>query len=180
MRKLVLQMGVSIDGFVAAPDGSHPWNEGEDAATKRWKLDTLWAAGAHVMGRVTYHDMSAAWPNSSSDYAAPMNEIPKIVFSRTLQTADWGEARIMSGELGEEIDRLKNEPGSDLIAHGGATFAQALSRGGLVDEYRLVIHPTALGSGRPLFAELPRPLHLELVEAHTFSTGAAVHVYRPR
>jgi hypothetical protein len=91
MRRLILQMGVSIDGFVAAPDGSHPWGyEREDPATKRWKLESVQAAGAHLMGRVTYQDMAAFWPTSTSEYAAPMNEIPKVVFSRTLEDAGLG------------------------------------------------------------------------------------------
>jgi dihydrofolate reductase len=181
MRRLILQMGVSIDGFVAAPDGSHPWGyEREDPATKRWKLDSVKAAGAHLMGRVTYQAMAAVWPTSTSEYAAPMNEIPKVVFSKTLEDAGWAETRIASGDLGEEIAAIKREDGDDVIAHGGATFAQALSRLGLVDEYRLNIQPAALGAGMRIFAGLPAPLHLELVEAHTYSTGTAIHVYRPR
>jgi dihydrofolate reductase len=181
MRRLVLQTGVSIDGFVAAPDGAHPWGyDREDDATKRWKLDSLRNAGAHLMGRVTYQEMAGTWPTSTSEYAAPMNEIPKVVFSKTLQSADWADSRIARGDLADEIARLKREPGGDLIAHGGARFAQALSRLGLVDEYRLVIHPAALGTGLPLFADLPYPLHLELIEAHRYATGAVGHVYRPR
>jgi dihydrofolate reductase len=114
------------------------------------------------MGRVTYQEMIAVWPTSSSDYAAPMNEIPKVVFSKTLETAEWPESRIASGDLAEEVAQLEREPGNDLLAHGGAAFAQALSRERLVDEYRLVIHPAALGNGLPLFrrpagAAAPRP-----------------------
>jgi dihydrofolate reductase len=174
-------MGVSIDGFVAALDGAHPWGyEREDDATKRWKLDSVRAAGAHLMGRVTYQEMAGVWPTSTSEYAAPMNEIPKVVFSKTLQSAEWADSQIARGDLAEEIARLKREPGADLIAHGGATFAQALSRLRLVDEYRLVIHPTALGNGLALFNDLPAPLHLELIEAHRYRTGAVGHIYRPR
>jgi dihydrofolate reductase len=181
MRELVLQMGVSIDGYVATIDGAHDWGyDGEDPATKQWKLDSVWGAGAHLMGRQTYEDMAAVWPESSSDYAAPMNEIPKVVFSKTLELAEWPESQIASGELADEIARLKAEEGGYLLAHGGAKFAQALSREGLVDEYRLVIHPAALGDGLPLFKDLPSRLALELVEAHTYPTGAAIHVYRPR
>lgn len=181
MRRLILQMGVSIDGFVAALDGTHPWGvEREDDATKRLKLEWVHNAGAHLMGRVTYGDMAAFWPTSTSDYAAPMNDIPKVVFSKTLQSAGWGDTRIASGDLTEEITQLKREPGKDLIAYGGARFAQALSRRRLIDEYRLVIQPAALGGGRPLFKDLPEPLHLELIDAHTYPTGAAIHVYRPR
>jgi dihydrofolate reductase len=182
MRRLILQTSVSIDGYVAALDRSHPWGEGseEDEAFKRWILDSVWAAGAHLMGRVTYEEMAATWPTSESEYAQPMNEIPKVVFSKTLQRADWPETRIARGDLAEEIERLKHEPGNDLIAYGGARLDQALSRLGLVDEYRLMIQPAALGAGLPLFKDLPEPLHLELVDATRFATGTSIHVYRPR
>jgi dihydrofolate reductase len=166
---------------VATSDGAHDWGyDGEDPATKQWKLDSVWGAGAHLMGRRTYGDMAAAWPHSSSDYAAPMNEIPKVVFSKTLKRADWPESQIAAGQLADEIARLKAQEGGYLLAHGGAKFAQAPSREGLVDEYRLVIHPAALGDGLALFKDLPSRLALELVEAHTYSTGAAIHVYRPK
>ena len=181
MRRLILQTSLSIDGYVAALDRSHPWNEGNgDEAVRRWILDSVWGAGAHLMGRVTYEEMSTAWPGSTSDFARPMNEIPKVVFSRTLERADWAETRIARGDLREEVDRLKREPGNDLIAYGGATLDQALTRLGLVDEYRLMIQPAALGAGLPLFRDLPAPLQLDLVEATTSTTGVALHVYRPR
>jgi dihydrofolate reductase len=184
MRRLILQTSVSIDGYVAALDGSHPWNEGGGAtdgdSVKQWILDSVWGAGAHLMGRVTYEEMSSMWPTSSSDFAAPMTEIPKVVFSKTLQHADWPETRIASGDLGEEIARLKQEPGKDLIAYGGATLDQALSRLGLVDEYRLMIQPAALGAGLALFKDLPAPLQLDLIEATTYPSGLAIHILRPR
>jgi dihydrofolate reductase len=174
-------MSVSIDGYVATADGAHDWGyDGEDPATKTWKLASVWGAGAHLMGRQTYEDMAAVWPESSSDYAAPMNEIPKVVFSKTLQRADWPDSQIAAGKLADEIARLKAQEGGYLLAHGGAKFAQALSREGLVDEYRLVIQPAAFGDGLALFRDLPSRLALELVEAQTYSTGAALHVYRPR
>jgi dihydrofolate reductase len=181
MRRLILQTGISIDGYVAALDGSHPWGvEGQDEGLRHWVLDSVWGAGAHLMGRITYEEMASHWPTSTSEYARPMNEIPKVVFSKTLQHAAWPETRIARGDLADEIARLKREPGNDLIAYGGATFDQALSRLGLVDEYRLMVQPAALGAGLPLFRDLPGPLHLELVEATTYQTGVAVHVYRPR
>jgi dihydrofolate reductase len=113
MRRLILQTSVSIDGHVAALDGSHRWGEGsDDEAVKRWILDSVWAAGAHLMGRVTYEEMAAYWPTSTSDYARPMNEIPKVVFSRTLERADWPETRIARGDLSEEIGRLSANRGT--------------------------------------------------------------------
>ncbi len=128
----------------------------EDPALKRIKLDWLSEAGMHAMGRVTYDEMAAHWPASADDYAAPMNELPKVVFSKTLESADWNDSRVARGDLSEEISALRREPGGDIIAWGGATFVQALSRQGLVDEYRVVINPVALGNGLPLFKDLSR------------------------
>jgi dihydrofolate reductase len=182
MRRLILQTSISIDGYVAALDRSHPWNEGGggDEAVRQWILDSVWGAGAHLMGRVTYEEMSTAWPGSTSDFARPMNEIPKVVFSKTLKQADWAGTRIAGGDLAEEVAALKREPGKDLIAYGGARLDQALTRLGLVDEFRLMVQPAALGAGLPLFKDLPAPLHLELVEATTYPSGLAIHIYRPR
>ena len=186
-RRLVLQMGVSLDGIVAIPrgDGSVPVMETEwglppeDPELTKLKLAWVWEAGAHVMGRVTYEGMSAYWPSSSHAYAAPMNEIPKIVFSNTLDRADWGDTQIVRGELADEIAKLKREPGKDLLAHGGATFVQSLARNDLIDEYRLITHPVAVGAGLPLFKDLPAPLRLELVDTTAFDS-ASVRVYRSR
>jgi dihydrofolate reductase len=182
VRRLILQTSLSIDGYVAAIDGSHPWTDGGngDEDVKRWILDSVWAAGAHLMGRVTYEEMASVWPTSGSDFARPMNEIPKVVFSKTLERAEWPETRIARGDLRDEVEQLKREPGADLIAYGGARLDQALSRLGLVDEYRLMIQPAALGRGLALFKDLPAPLHLDLIDAKHYSSGLAIHVYQPR
>lgn len=93
----------------------------------RWILDSVWGAGAHLMGRVTYEEMSSVWPTPTSEFARPMNEIPKVVFSKTLKHADWAETRIAGGDLAEEIEQLKREPGNDLIAYNGATLPDGLA-----------------------------------------------------
>jgi dihydrofolate reductase len=182
MRKLVLQMGVSLDGLVARPGrhGAGDWGlPPEDPALKERKLEWLRNTGLHLMGRVTYEEMAEFWPVSDDAYAAPMNDIPKVVFSSTLERAEWAETRIARGDLAEEIAALKREPGKEMLAWGGAAFAQSLSQPGLVDEYRLVLQPVALGNGLPLFKGLTAPLRLELVDAQTYATGSALHVYRP-
>lgn len=183
MRKLILSMGVSLDGLVARPGrhGAANWGlpPGDDPALKQRKLDWMPDVGVHLMGRATYEEMAAFWPVSDDAYAAPMNDIPKVVFSKTLERAEWPESRIARGDLAEEIAALKRETGKDMLAWGGAAFAQSLSRLGLVDEYRLILQPVALGEGLPLFEGLMAPLVLELVDAQTYSTGAALHVYRP-
>jgi dihydrofolate reductase len=183
--KIVLMMGISLDGFVAVPsgDGLTPVMEGgglpaEDPNLTKTKLDWIWQAGGHLMGRNTYEEMAGYWPVSTHEYAAPMNEIPKVVFSKSLERADWPESRIARGDLAEEIAELKRESDKDLIAWGGASFAQSLAREGLVDEYRLTTHPVAVADGEPLFKDLPAPVRLKLVDTKPFSS-AVVHVLRP-
>jgi dihydrofolate reductase len=176
VRRLVLKISVSVDGFVGAVGGDVDWifpSLSEDATA--WMVDTLWQADTHIMGRVTYEGMAAHWPTSTEVFAAPMNEIPKVVFSRTLTQADWGDTRVTGGDLAEEIAQLKQESGKDILAHGGAGFVQALSSLNLVDEYRLLIHPVALGRGLPLFAD---PMNLSHSSTTAFRGGAVAQVYR--
>lgn len=125
-----------------------------------------------------YEAMAAVWPNETGVYVDVMKEFPKVVFSSTLSHAAWMASQIANGDLAE-IDRLKREPGGIILAHGGATFLHALIGDGLIDEYRLVIHPVVIGHGTGLFSALRKPLRLDLVEARIFPSGTATHVYRP-
>jgi dihydrofolate reductase len=173
-------MGVTLDGYVAGPGGEGDWGlPAEDPGVHAWKVASLRQVGTHIMGRVTYEQMAGHWPNATGDYAAFMNEVPKVVFSKTLPAADWAGTRIARGDLAAEIAALRGESGGEIMAHGGAAFVQALSRHGLIDEYRLVILPVALGNGLPLFKDLAKPLRVDLAEARSFPGGTAIHVYRP-
>jgi dihydrofolate reductase len=167
-----LANGVMLDGFVAGPGGEGDWGfrrsirtyaHGRSRPCARPER-TSWDAS-------TYGQMAAYWPAATGDCAPPMNNIPKVVFSKRLPTAEWISSRIARGDLTEETTALKSESGGDIIAHGGATFVQALSRLRLIDEYRLVVLPVALGSGLPLFRDLAGPLRLDLVEARRFPAG---------
>jgi dihydrofolate reductase len=180
MRKVIVQISVSLDGYVAPVNGAPDHRAlPEDPALKQIKLDWLREVGTHAMGRVTYNEMATHWPTSTDDYAAPMNELPKVVFSKTLESAGWNDSRVARGELAQEIFALRREPGGHIAAWGGARFLQALSRQALVDEYRLVINPVALGDGLPLFKDLSAPVELQLIDARTFANGSALHVYQP-
>lgn len=180
MRRLVLQMGVTVDGYVAGTGAEGGWGlPAEHPEVKAWKIASLRQVGTHVMGRVTFQEMAAYWPHQDDEYAAFMNDLPKVVFSSTLPGAEWSGSRVAHGDLREEITALRSAPGGEIMAHGGAAFVQALSRLGLIDEYRLVMLPVALGAGKPLFANLAKPLPLDLVEAKSFPGGTAIHVYRP-
>jgi dihydrofolate reductase len=181
MRPVVVQMGVTTDGFVHGDKGYEDWGlPPEDDEIVAWKTASLRAAGTHIMGRVTYQDMVQVWPRGTGVYADAMNDIPKVVFSKTLLHVEWEGTRIASGSLAEDIDRLKRESGGTILAHGGQTFIDSLVREHLVDEYRLVLHPVVIGNGTSLFRALERPLRLDLVEALTFPSGTAIHTYRPR
>lgn len=183
-------MSLSLDGFVCGPNGEMDWifANGSDAA-KAWILENLWQAGAHLMGSRTYRDMAAYWPTSDAPFAPAMNEIPKIVFSKkgvekpsgsdSDHARSWNDARVLTGDLAIEIAALKTEPGKDLLAHGGATFAQNLIAAELIDEFKLVVLPVSLGKGVPLFSQLHRPLPLELVSANNLD-GPVALVYKPR
>lgn len=212
MRKLILKMSITLDGFVGGPNGEIDWifqTSSEDAAA--WTVDKISHAGAHLIGRKTFNDMAAYWPNSSEVFAAPMNEIPKIVFSKIgfdpsqkgettaalndairINRADvgntvptippsaksWAEAKVITGDLAKGIREIKGQPGKELVAHGGATFAQNLVQTGLIDEFWLLIHPVAIGRGLGLFAGPKRPMRLKLIETKSFNAGSVAHIYR--
>ena len=172
MRNVILQMTISIDG-VANVGGQDP----EDRELKVLKLKWLSQAGCHIMGRTTYQEMARHWPYSDDPYAAPMNELPKVVFSRTLTEAPWETSRIASGDLAEEIAALKREPGGDILAWGGAGFARALIAANLIDEYRLVINPVIAGGGLSIFGPSSGPLDVKLARVQGFATGATLQIY---
>src|SRR3954469_20098844 len=176
MASLVLKMSVSLDGYVAPTDGSADWaaaGRSDDGAS--WTVETLRNAGAHLMGATTYAQWTTYWPTASGPIAEAMNEIPKVVFSNSLTSADWDETTIATGDLSEAITRLKQEPSDGyLLAQGGVRFARSLVETGLIDEYRLVIHPVVLGAGEQLFTA---PLTLEPMSTTAFSGGAVAHVF---
>jgi dihydrofolate reductase len=197
MRDLILGMSMSLDGFVASPSNENDWifSTGSPDA-KAWKLKSVSSAGLHIMGSRSFAGWASFWPSSTDVFARPMNEIPKVVFARSgppaiapanakaeasaEAIASWRDARVASGPLADEIARLKREDGKPIFAHGGATFAQSLVRANLVDEYRLAVHPVALGGGKALFATLETRSMLALVECTRFDGGAVGLVYRRR
>ena len=178
MRRVVLKMDMSLDGYVGPLDDEAEWLMRHfDDELSRWVVDeVLRKAGTHVMGRHTYDEMAATWPTSDAIFAAPMNEIPKVVFSRTLTSADWPETRIASGDLTEEISRLRGEPGKDILVHGGSNLVTQLGRAGLIDVYRVIVHPVAIGKGDPLFGGRA---DLNLIDSKIFGTGAVALILEP-
>jgi dihydrofolate reductase len=210
MRKLVLKMSMSIDGFVGGPNGEIDWLfKSMSERTNAWIVDAIAQAGVHLMGSKTYYDMKAYWPYSSDPVAAPMNDIPKVVFTKKGLVPDgqtttaikdataadkakgtvlstesnkldsWRNATVASGDLAVEIHKLKQQPGGFILAHGGAGFVQNLIQTGLVDEFRLVIHPVVLGTGLPIFSKLLQPIDMDLVSSTSLPLGVVANVYQP-
>jgi dihydrofolate reductase len=179
MATLVLKMSISLDGYVAPPDGSTDWvaagdtDDGSDDGLD-WVVETVSSAGAHLIGAATYSGWATYWPGASGPFAKPMNEIPKVVFSNSLESAEWGDTTIARGDLRENITQLKRERSGYLLAHGGVRFARSLVENGLIDEFRLVIHPVILGAGERLF---PAPLTIKPISTTVFSGGVVAQVF---
>jgi dihydrofolate reductase len=186
MRKLILRISVSIDGFIESSDGKLDFARTRSPEGAAWVAEKMGQAGVHLMGRKAFCEMASIWPTASGVLAKPMNEIPKIVFSRkgfdpaqVSSAKSWATATVITGDLIQEITALKKQAGKDLMAHGGVEFAQCLVQTGLIDEFCIAIHPVAAGRGFSLFEKLSKPLHLKLIDTKVFSTGAMVHVYQP-
>jgi dihydrofolate reductase len=179
MRKVILYMSMSLDGFVSS-DREDPGVAIDDGEVKQDKLARISAMGAHLMGRVTYQEMASYWPDSDDAYAAPMNDIPKIVFSATLQDqeATWPTTRVARGDLASEVADIKAETGPDVVVWGGGRFAGAMIAADLIDEYRVYLQPLVLGRGQPLFDQLPASRHLEVIEATPYPSGIVVYHFR--
>lgn len=176
MRKVIVSEFLTVDGIMEAPDKwSFPfWN---DEAGK-FKHEELFAADALLLGRVTYDGFSAAWPSMTDEdgFADRMNSLPKFVASTTLTEPDWN-ATVIKNDLAEEIARLKQEPGQDILVFGSANFVQTLMQFDLVDEYRLMIFPILQGKGKHLFKDGFDARPLKLTDTKTFATGIVVLTY---
>jgi dihydrofolate reductase len=194
MRKLVLKMSMSVDGFVTSRDGDPAWMlRGSTPDSAEWVRQTLASAGVHAIGRRLFEDWATLWPASPTAVGAAMNDIPKVVFTRqqafdaakavdgdpTPAARSWREARVAASDLTEEVERLKGEDGGYILTQGGIDFARSLIAAGLIDEYRLVVLPVALGGGERLFSD-DGERDLELVESTAFAGGVLANVYRPR
>jgi dihydrofolate reductase len=190
MRKLMMKMSISVDGFVSDANGKNDWIfKTGDEESLAWSVGSAWQAGLIIMGRKSFEGMAPYWPTATGPFAAPMNEISKAVFTKKgyagitpsaeqpAAAASWAGARVFDGDLAEGIRELKAETGKPIVAIGGAGFMQSLIATGLIDEYVLAIHPVALGSGSPIFTSLAIPLYLKLVDVKTFPKGVVVHHY---
>jgi dihydrofolate reductase len=177
MRRVVLAMYVSLDGVVEEPAWtSEFWND----ELAKYQYDQLFASDALLLGRVTYQGFAAAWPSMTDEagFADRMNSLPKYVASTTLDDAEWN-ASLIKENVAEEVARLKQQPGQDILIYGSADLVHTLMQHDLIDEYRLMVFPVVLGSGKRLFQEGSGTKVLRLVDTKTTSTGVALLTYEP-
>ncbi|MFG2332616.1 dihydrofolate reductase family protein [Streptomyces sp. NPDC048604] len=184
MRRVTYSMGVSLDGYIVGPDGGFDWTVPGDDVFRFW-IDEIRDVGVHLLGRKLYETM-LYWETADQDptldddqreWIALWNPLPKVVFSTTLSAVQ-GHARLASGTLAEEIERLRAEPGEGEIAIGGATLAAEAAALDLIDEYRTMVYPVLVGGGIPYFPRSERRVDLELVETRTFSSRVVYLRYR--
>ena len=189
MRKLKLQMQVSIDGFVAGINGEMDWMVWNwDDVIKKYAGDLTESIDTVVMGRVLAQGMSGYWPavaknpdSSKEDLymAEKLNGLPKVVFSKTITSLDWTNVRITADDVTEVIADLKRQEGKDIIMYGGASFVSSLIKLNLIDEYHFFINPSILGNGMPIFQDVKDRLKLNLIKATAGESGIVILHYEP-
>lgn len=175
MRTLVVTQFMSLDGVVENPAWTMPyWND----EIANFKGEETLAGDALLLGRVTYEGFAAAWPESKDEGAAYFNSVRKYVVSTTLDRAEWNNSTLIQDNVVDEIARLKQLDGRDIVVHGSATLVQTLIQHDLVDRYRLLVYPVVLGKGQRLFQD-GTTATLKLIETRSFSSGVAALIYEP-
>jgi dihydrofolate reductase len=183
MRKIILQMMVTLNGYYEGPNQEIDWHN-VDEEFNEYALDLLNTVDTLLFGRVTYQLMADYWPSASAGrddpiVAGKMNEAIKIVFSKTLPAVEWNNSRLVKDDIAQEISTLKQQPGKDMAVFGSSDLAVTLITLGLIDEYRIIVNPVILGDGKPLFKGLPGQVKLKFIKAQTFRSGNVALYYQP-
>ncbi|MCL4487521.1 MAG: dihydrofolate reductase family protein, partial [Chloroflexi bacterium] len=182
-RKLYSFNMVTVDGYFEGASWEIDWHR-VDAEFNDFAVAQLHATGALLFGRVTYQGMASYWPTpaaieSDPEVAGLMNDMPKIVFSKTMEKAEWNNSRFVRDHIAEEVSKLKGQPGGDLGVFGSANLLSTLIQMDLVDEHRVIVNPVVLGHGSPLFKTSKDRLPLRLVKSRTFGNGNVLLCYEP-
>lgn len=185
MRKVVLFMHISLDGFAAGPNGELDWIS-YDQELEQYAEEVVSTVGAPLYGRVTYQMMESYWPTVLTNPSASKHElehaqwvenVPKIVFSRSLDQVTWNNARLIKDNIAEEVAKLKQQPGKDLVIFGSPGLTHTFMQLDLIDEYRLTVNPIILGRGMPVFQDIPAKTELTLLNQRTFNSGVVAFHY---
>jgi dihydrofolate reductase len=183
MRKLFVFNLVTLDGHFEGPNREIDWHN-VDAEFNEYAIDMLNDLDTLIFGRVTYELMASYWPTPDAIKNDPivaekMNTLPKIVFSKTLEKVDWKNTRLVKDNIEEEIQKMKKQPGKDMVILGSGSIVSGFAPLGLIDEYRIMVNPVVLGSGNPLFKGIKDRLNLRLIKTRTFRNGNVLLYYQP-
>lgn len=187
MRKIITTTWISLDGFIAGPNGEMDWVMVEEEMGK-YEGNIVNSADTLLMGRVTYQSFAGSWPHvpdnpavspEEKEYARKLNAMRKIVFSKSLPAAEWNNSTLLREIVPEEITKLKHEPGRDILIYGSASLVRTLTNYGLIDEYQILVHPVILGGGKPLFQDILQRQKLHLVKTQSFPSGVIGLYYQP-
>ncbi|HLO31023.1 MAG TPA: dihydrofolate reductase family protein [Anaerolineales bacterium] len=184
MRKVFLFNMVTLDGFFEGPNQDISWHN-VDEEFNEFAIHQLNEVDTLLFGRVTYQGMASYWPTefarkNDPEVAELMNNMPKIVFSKTLDGADWNNSRLVKENVVEEVLKLKQQPGKDIAIFGSSGLAVTLAEQGLIDEYRIIVNPVFLGHGTPLLKGIENRLDLRLLDATIFKSGNVLLYYGPK
>jgi dihydrofolate reductase len=186
MARIVVTEFVSLDGVMEDPGGSEDFkyggwsfefSRGEEG--DKFKLDEAIESDALLLGRTTYEGFADAWPQREGEFADKFNAMPKYVVSSTLKDPEWTNTTVMDGNLVEEVSKLRERPGGDIVVHGSAQLVQFLLDNDLVDELRLMVFPVVLGTGKQVFGETGEKKPLRLTDSRAVGDGVAIMVYEP-
>jgi len=184
--RIVVTEFVSLDGVMEDPGGAENFkhggwtfeiNRGDEG--DKFKLDEALSSEALLLGRVTYQGFAEAWPSREGEFADKFNTMPKYVVSSTLEEAEWKNSTVVTGDVADEVAKLKQEHDGDIVVHGSGRLVQALLEHDLVDELRLMVFPVLLGSGKRLFGETSNKKPLRLVDSRVVGDGVAIVIYEP-
>ena len=183
MRKVIFFMLISLDGFFEGPNHDLNWHH-VDEEFNEFAISQLNSVDTLLFGRVTYEMMASYWPTSAAVIDDPivaikMNSLPKIVFSKTLSMVDWQNTKLIKNNVIEEISKLKQKPGRDLLILGSSDLAVTFIEHDLIDEYRIMVNPVVLGIGKTLFNGIDSKLNLKLINTRTFISGNVLLYYQP-
>ena len=184
MRKLIVFNHVSLDGYFTDVNGDMSWAHKNDAEWNTFVEENASSGGELLFGRITYELMVSYWPTphaikNDPTIAERMNNLPKVVFSRTLDKASWNNTKLVKGDMAAEIRKMKKEPGKDMVIFGSGSIVTQLAQEGLIDEYQMVVNPIVLGKGRTMFDGIKEKLTLKLTKTRIFGNGNVLLCYEP-
>lgn len=184
MRKLLVFNSITADGYFTDKRGDMSWAHKQDPEWNEFVAGNSQSGGELLFGRVTYQMMESFWPTPVAAKQFPivaeqMNNLPKVVFSRTLDTVSWQNTRLMKGNLADEVRKLKQEPGEQLVIMGSGSVVSQLALENVIDEFQMVVNPVALGDGRTMFDGIKEKLNLKLTGSRIFGNGNVLLTYEP-